>query len=229
MPSPDPVPPLSPDLPLPEPGLCAVAETAAHSLNNAMGALYAAIGHLDLLAPSPACASAQAAIEQACSGIAAVSEALLLLSLSEADLRLLQAPSGMDEAQWTRIARTLRDVAGVDLRLNGHLTTPSWAAREILAALMICVATTVRRMDPRRQPMTAILETAAGATAQPDRLVFRLQLPDLPDPARLIASAAQHPAGHALAHARRLLGPSAVSVLARADGWIELHLGKIES
>ena len=135
----------------------------------------------------------------------------------------------MDEAQWTRITRTLRDVAGVDLRLSGRLTTPPWAAREILAALMICVATTVRRMDPRRQPMTAVLETAAEATAQPDRLIFRLQLPDLPDPARLAAAAAQHPAGHALAHARRLLGPSAMSVLTRADGWIELRLGNIES
>lgn len=215
--------------PLPVPALREVAETSAHSLNNALGTLFAADSHLESTEPSAAVARSREALEQACASVRAVSEALLLLALSPSDLATLSGspPAVASHADLLRLAGGLLEVAGVDLRVDEHLALPRWADRDILGAALICYATTVRRAARHRGSIPAVLE-AEGADASGQRwLMFRLETSAGTDPDRLATAARQHPAGHALAHLSYLLADAGIDIAMSAgtDGSTALRLG----
>jgi hypothetical protein len=208
-----------------------VAAGVAHAMNNLLAMLYGAASHLEDAAQSPCIARANSAIGSACATGKALSAALYLLSLPEADASTFapgtSAAHLLDAVAQARIFEALREVAAVGC--TEPITAKSLKVQldpDTLTALLICAAFSLRREAGPREVIQYAMRIEHGAEGDHAALVFQLDSPHMA--ARAVATSTPvreaHPCAIALAHFSTIIPVERAALHQDRAGAIQLRL-----
>ncbi len=195
------------DQPGPNLSLADVAAGVAHAMNNLLASLYGAASYLEAAAQTPGIARASTAIGSATATGQALSAALYLLSLTEADMNAIASKEVgrhlLDDAEQERLFEALTESANVDcakpsvgIKPKVHLDP------DTLKALLICAAFNMRREAGPREVIRCTVRVEQGTVSDHAALVFELDAPSMA--ARTISAPvsvrAEHPCAIAMAY-----------------------------
>lgn len=204
----------------PAPTLPQLAGSTAHALNNVLSVLFAAASHLEAAGESRAVARARAALDDACGGAQALSAALSLLALGEADVAAALHRGGRPDVwqpdDWRDLAENLRAVAAVAWEGDAPSTPVALPVpREVIESLLACAAVSLKRSAPAGSAQRCRLELPPASPGGALALALSLWVDRAPAAGGAASKPSPHPCVDALAHAAAILAPLGVAIDSR--------------
>jgi hypothetical protein len=196
--------------------LSEIASSAAHALNNILSALYAASGYLEQM-DSPMGRRADAAVTKAIASGRALSSALFLTSLTEADATAIESATSLyvecNVEMVGRLSTTMLEIADIQLLEGAPPSSSSRALKvdfDTLEALLICAVFLQRRETGGEKKLSARLTFACDSEFPHAEFLIEGQWHL--EPSSKPSGRSLHPCGIALARVNDLLKVQRISL-----------------